>query len=160
MVGHSEFRIPNSEFDRGAETMKTKNLIILAAVVITVLAYIMLFERHRPTSDEATAAAEKVLLDFERDDVTEIVIGRAEGRVRLEKMGEGWRLREPLDFPADSSVGSPTLGSLANLTADRTNRAKPPPRRFRRFALPRCWAGGGTKGGGSGSGGGGGITRG
>jgi hypothetical protein len=99
--------------------MKTKNLIILAAVVITVLAYIMLFERHRPTSDEATAAAEKVLLDFERDDVTEIVIGRAEGRVRLEKMGEEWRLREPLDFPADSSVVSSTLGSLANLTADR-----------------------------------------
>jgi len=99
--------------------MKSKNLAILAAVVIAVLAYIMLFERHRPTSDEATAAAEKVLLDFERDDVIGLVIDRAEGRVRLEKHGEEWRLQEPLDFPADSSVVSSTLGSLANLTADR-----------------------------------------
>jgi len=99
--------------------MKTRNLIILAAVVIAVLAYILLVERHRPTSDESTAAAEKVLLDFERDDVMGIVIERAEGRVRLEKVGEEWRLREPFDFPADSSVVSSTLGSLTNLRADR-----------------------------------------
>jgi hypothetical protein len=111
--------VGDSEFDFGAKTMKTKNLIILAAVVIVVLAYIMLFERHRPTSDESTAAAEKVLRDFERDDVMGIVIDRPEGRVRLEKVGGEWRLREPLDFPADSSVVSSTIGSLANLKADR-----------------------------------------
>ena len=99
--------------------MKTKNLIILAAVVIAVLAYILLFERHRPTSDEATKAAEKVLRDFDRDEVAGIVIERAGSRVRLEKLGEKWRLREPLDFPADDSLVSSTLGSVANLTADR-----------------------------------------
>jgi hypothetical protein len=99
--------------------MKSKNLAILAAVVIAVLAYILLFERHRPASDEATAAAEKVLRDFERDEVVGIVIDRDGGRVRLEKIGEEWRLREPLDFPADSSLVSSTLGSVANLTADR-----------------------------------------
>ena len=99
--------------------MKSRNLIILVVVVIAVGAYIMLVERHRPTSDEATKAAEKVLLDFERDDVMGIVIESAEGRVRLEKAGEEWRLREPLEFPADASVVSSTLGSLANLTADR-----------------------------------------
>jgi hypothetical protein len=99
--------------------MKTKNLVILAAVVIAVLAYILLFERHRPTSDEATKAAEKVLRDFERDEVVGIVIDRAGDRVRLEKIGEEWRLRDPLDFPADSSLVSSTLGSVANLTADR-----------------------------------------
>ena len=99
--------------------MKGKNLVILAAVVIAVLAYIMLVERHRPTSDEVENEAEKILHDFERDDVVGIVIDRAEGRVRLEKIDEEWRLREPLDFPADESVVSSTLGSLANLTADR-----------------------------------------
>ncbi len=99
--------------------MKTKNLIVLAAVVIAVLAYILLFERHRPTSEEATKAAEKVLRDFERDDVVGIVIDREGARVRLEKIDEEWRLREPLDFPADSSIVSSTLGSVANLTADR-----------------------------------------
>jgi hypothetical protein len=99
--------------------MKTKNLIVLAAVVIAVLAYILLFERHRPTSEEATKAAEKVLRDFERDDVVGIVIDREGARLRLEKIDQEWRLREPLDFPADSSIVSSTLGSVANLTADR-----------------------------------------
>ena len=81
--------------------MKPKNLAILAAIVIAVLAYILLVERHRPTSEESTAAAEKVLREFDRDDVTGIVIERAGDRVRLEKYGEKWRLKEPLDFPAD-----------------------------------------------------------
>jgi len=99
--------------------MKGKNLLILAAVVMAVLAYIMLIERHRPTSGEVESEAEKVLQDFDRDQVTTIVIEGDSGRVRLEKVGEAWRLREPLDFPADESVVSSTLGSLANLTADR-----------------------------------------
>jgi hypothetical protein len=99
--------------------MKTKNLVILAAVVIAVLAYILLVERHRPTSDEARREAEKVLRDFEGEEVSSIVIEREGQRVRLEKVNEAWRLREPIDFPADSSVVNSTLGSLANLTADR-----------------------------------------
>jgi hypothetical protein len=99
--------------------MKTKNLLILAAVVIAVLAYILLVERHRPTSEEARKEAEKVLRDFDRDEVAGIVIDRGGARVRLEKVGEDWRLREPLDFPADSSRVSSTLGSVANLTVDR-----------------------------------------
>lgn len=99
--------------------MKGKNLVILAAVVIAVLAYILLVERHRPTSDEAKAEAENVLRDFDRDEVTSIVIELASGRVRLEKVGEAWRLREPLDFAADEAAVSSTLGTLANLQADR-----------------------------------------
>ena len=99
--------------------MKTRNLIILAAVVIAVLAYIMLIERRRPTSEDARSEAEKVLRGFEQDQVAAIVIDREAERVRLEKIDEEWRLREPLDFPADSSVVSSTLGSLANLSADR-----------------------------------------
>lgn len=99
--------------------MKSKNLIILAAIVIAVFAYILLFERHRPTSDEASLAAEKVLRQFERDDVDAIVITNEAGTIRIEKSGEDWRLREPLDFPADSSVISSTLGTLANLNAER-----------------------------------------
>ncbi len=99
--------------------MKGKNLAVLAAVVIAVLAYILFVERHRPTSSEAMAEAEKVLQDFDRDQVTGIVIERDSGRVRLEKVGEAWRLREPLDFAADESAVSSTLGTLASLEADR-----------------------------------------
>ncbi len=99
--------------------MKGKNLIILAAVVIVVFAYIILFERHRPTSDEASQAAEKVLRDFERDDVEAIVLTNETGTMRIEKAEEDWRIREPLDFPAASSEISSTLGTLANLKAER-----------------------------------------
>ena len=54
--------------------MKTKNLVILAAVVIAVGAYVFLFERHQPTSEEAQQEADKVLQDFDSDDVQTIEI--------------------------------------------------------------------------------------
>jgi hypothetical protein len=107
------------KFEKRISEMKTKNLVILAAVVLAVAAYVFFFERHQPTSEEAQQEAEKVLRDFDRDDVQTIVIEGGAGRVRLEKTGEEWRLREPLDFPADESMVSSTLGSLANLSADR-----------------------------------------
>jgi len=99
--------------------MKGKNLVILAAVVMAVLAYIMLIERHRPTSEEMKTEVDKVLQGFDRDEVTGIVIEQDSGRVRLEKVGEAWRLREPVDFAADESAVSSTLGTLANLEAER-----------------------------------------
>ncbi len=99
--------------------MRNRNLIILAAVVLAVAAYIFLFERHQPTSEEARDRAEKVLQDFDRDAVISIEIEGGNGRVRLDKTGEEWRLREPLDYPADTSKVSSTLASLANLEADR-----------------------------------------
>lgn len=99
--------------------MKTKNLVILAAVVILVGAYIFLFERHQPTSDEARRDAEKVLQGLETDDVKELLVIGPEGRVRLEKTDDDWWLREPFLYPADGPTVSSTLSTLAGLTADR-----------------------------------------
>lgn len=99
--------------------MKSKNLVLLVAVVIVVFAYIMLVERHRPTTDEVTQTKGRVLRGFDRDAVVEINIQGEAGAVRLVKNGDLWQLVEPIDYPADSSVVSSTLGSLANLEADR-----------------------------------------
>jgi hypothetical protein len=99
--------------------MKTRNLIILFAVVVAVAAYIFLFERHRPTTDEAKAEAEKVLKDFDREQVREIVVEGGSSSVRLEKTDDAWRLREPIDYPAGESAVSTALGSLAGLETDR-----------------------------------------
>lgn len=99
--------------------MKGKNLTILVAVVVAVAAYIFFFERHRPTTDEADAQAEKVLRDLDRDQVAEIVVKTPSGEVQLHKTGEVWRLREPMDYPADESAVSTALGSLVNLEGER-----------------------------------------
>ncbi len=99
--------------------MKSKNLIILAAIVVLLGAYLFFFERHRPTTDEARRDADKVFRGLEQDDVSGLVVESAEGRVRLEKVGDDWRLREPIDYPADSATVSSTLSSLAGLDADR-----------------------------------------
>ncbi len=56
---------------------------------------------------------------LEQDDVAGLVVESAEGRVRLEKVGDDWQLREPVDYPADSATVSSTLSSLAGLDADR-----------------------------------------
>ena len=99
--------------------MKSKNLAILAAVVIAMLAYILLFERHRPTSEEARRDADKVFQGLEPDDVTGLSIEAGELRVRLEKVDGDWRLREPIDYSADGPTVTSTLSSLAGLKADR-----------------------------------------
>jgi len=99
--------------------MRSKNLVILTAIVLVVAAYIFLFERHQPTSDEARKNAEKIFPDFDQDAVTAIRIEGGTTPVRIEKTGEIWRLREPFDFPADSSAVSSALGSIARLDADR-----------------------------------------
>lgn len=100
--------------------MKSKNLIILAAVVAVFAAYLFFFERHRPTTDEARRDADKVFRGLEADDVTSLLIESADARVRLEKVGDDWQLREPIDYPADSATVSSTLSSLAGLSADRS----------------------------------------
>lgn len=99
--------------------MKTRNLVILTAIVLALGAYIVLFERHRPSSEEAREAADRVLPDFDRDRVVALLIERGGSRLRLEKADGSWRIAEPIDFPADSSTLSSTLGSLANLDAER-----------------------------------------
>jgi hypothetical protein len=99
--------------------VKTKNLVILTAIVLAFAAYIVLFERHRPSSEEAREAADRVLPDFDRDRVVALLIERDGSRLRLEKADDSWRIAEPIDFPADSSTLSSMLGSLASLDAER-----------------------------------------
>jgi hypothetical protein len=99
--------------------MKSKNLIILAAVVAVFAAYLFFFERHRPTTDETRRDADKVFQGLELGEITGVVVVGPEGSVRLEKVGDDWQLREPIAYPADSATVSSTLSSLAGLEADR-----------------------------------------
>jgi hypothetical protein len=99
--------------------VKTKNLLILAAVVLAVAAYVFFFERHRPSSEDARREADAVLPGLERERVTGLRIERDGAVLRLAREGEAWRLVEPMEYPADEATVSSTLGSLANLKAER-----------------------------------------
>lgn len=99
--------------------MKGRNLLILAALVLAVAAYIFLVERHRPSSDEAEEQAQAVIPDLDTDQVTAIRLEGGPEVVRLERRGDAWRLTQPLDFAADSSRVNTLLSSLANLKAER-----------------------------------------
>jgi hypothetical protein len=99
--------------------MKPRNLIILALVVAAVGAYIFLYERHQPTSDEARERANKVFPDLDGDSITSLEVRNSHGEFSLVKSGGEWRLTAPIDFPADSPTVSSLLSSLSNLEQER-----------------------------------------
>ncbi len=99
--------------------MRTRNLIILTAVVIGLAAFIWFYERHQPTSDEARERADKVFPSLERDDVATVSIRNSHGQFNLAKAGEEWLLTGPIDFPADTAAVNSLIGSLVNLSVER-----------------------------------------
>ena len=99
--------------------MRSRSLLILAAIVVGIGAFILLWERHQPSSDERAELADKVLPGLVPDDVREIRIEGGQATVRLVRSGEAWRLQAPIRFDADSSRVNTLLTTLENLEADR-----------------------------------------
>jgi len=99
--------------------MRSKPLIILAALVMVLGAYIYFYERHQLTTSQTEDRAAKVLPDLEEDDIQAISITNPAGTIRLAKDGETWRLTEPIDFPADQGKVTSLLTSLLGLKAER-----------------------------------------
>lgn len=109
--------------------MRTKSLLILAAVVGLFAAYIVLVEVRLPTTDERRAAEKKVL-DLEADDIVAIRIERGDAGLRLERAPAGagdaatgapiWRLTAPLSAPADPLLAGDLAAALAALERQRT----------------------------------------
>ncbi|MCP4900453.1 MAG: DUF4340 domain-containing protein [bacterium] len=99
--------------------MRNKNLVILTIVVAAFAAYILLFDRHRPTTEEVAAKEDRALPGLDRENVQSVELTSETGYVRLDKHGDTWRLIEPIDFPADSAQVDSLLGSLESLDVDR-----------------------------------------
>jgi hypothetical protein len=100
--------------------MRSRNLIILAAVVAVVGAFIGFFERHQPTTDERAERADRVLGSLDEDEVASLVVRSPRGAVRLERTGDDWRLVEPVDYPADDDAVRSLLRSIGRLDVERT----------------------------------------
>jgi hypothetical protein len=99
--------------------MKTRNVIILAVIVLAVGAYLFFYERHQPTTHEVAERADKVFPTLERDEVESIEVVNSHGEFQLVRDGDDWKLLKPIEFPADTPTVNSLLSSLVGLRKER-----------------------------------------
>lgn len=100
--------------------MRSRNLIILTAVVAALGAFIYFVERHQPTTEERIERADRVFPDLDEDEVVGVEIDGSDGPIRLARTDREWRLIEPVDYPADDSTVHALIAAIAALDAERT----------------------------------------
>lgn len=108
--------------------MRPRTVLVLLIVVVALLAFIWLYERELPTSDER-AELEKRLVRVDSNEVTALEIIHGDERVVLEQVapdeeraqGESeWRIVEPLTARADEDQVENLVDSLTTLDKRRT----------------------------------------
>ncbi len=116
--------------------MRPKTLLVLAALVAVLVAFVWFIERDLPSSQERVAQARKVV-DLEPDAVERVVIARPEGVIELvrdpapapaNEEGAGqdgprwgaWRLIQPLEASADAAAVDSLVSRLVELEKKRT----------------------------------------
>jgi hypothetical protein len=122
--------------------MRPRTLLVLFLIVAGLSAFIWFYERDLPSTDERRAA-EKKILDVEKDEVREIVLEVGDRVVRLERQGltfeadgepEGaeeaadsklldsrtWRLVDPIAARADERAVNGLLDTLHGLERERS----------------------------------------
>ena len=100
--------------------MSTRKLLILTGVFLALLAFVVLWERHQPTSEEK-AKAKKRLLDLDAKEVASLVVERPDQpTVELSRKDGRWVLEGPKGGAADADDGG---------RARLRPRAARPPRR-------------------------------
>lgn len=99
--------------------MRSRNLIILTAVVAALGAFIFFVERHQPTTLEVVKRANRVFPDLDVNVVEAVELQTSQGPIRLAAVNKEWRLVEPIDFPADAAAVRSLLGAIADLDVER-----------------------------------------
>jgi hypothetical protein len=116
--------------------MKPRTLLILLALVLGLGAFIWLYERKLPSSEERETLGKKVFA-LEKGDVTAIAIDAPKGSVRLEKApavkpaqekkkdaaaepAADWRLTRPLTARADAFAVDRLLDAVTSLAKTNT----------------------------------------
>ena len=95
--------------------MSTRKLLILTGVFFALLAFVVLWERHQPTSDEA-AKARKRLVDLDPKEVSRLVLERADqAKVELVREDGRWTLAGPKGGAADAVTADGLAADLARL---------------------------------------------
>ena len=91
------------------------------AIAVAVLGAFVWFWEVEGADERAAAeqAAKEVFPELAAQDLTALVLRTTDQQsVRLERDADGWRLREPIDFPADSQVADALAGAVADLVTE------------------------------------------
>ncbi len=96
--------------------MSTRKLLILTAVFLGLFAFVVLYERKQPTSEERAAQAKR-FLELKADDVTALQIERPDlPKVELKRSpGGGWRIEAVPSGRADAFTVDGLLADLGKL---------------------------------------------
>ncbi len=108
--------------------MKPRSVLILAALVAALAAFLWLVDRKAPSTDERSADAKK-LVAIEAGDVERVVLESSAGRLVLvreateepaDTEARRWRLEAPVDARADGDEVESFLEALTGLEVSRS----------------------------------------
>jgi len=97
--------------------MSPRRLAILTGVLVLLFAFVALFERKMPTTQERVDRGD-VLWDVNDAKIGRIEIGRDNTVLTFEREGEAWQMTRPDAYPADSGTLSALLSDLARPTRE------------------------------------------
>ncbi|MBZ5587719.1 MAG: DUF4340 domain-containing protein [Acidobacteriia bacterium] len=103
--------------------MRIGRLIALAFVVVGLGTYILLYERHKPTTDELKEQADKLFVGFDQAKAKKVVVTNPHGTFELVKDKDTWRLKAPLADQANQGAVSSLLFSMSGVKAERAFKA-------------------------------------
>jgi hypothetical protein len=103
--------------------MKTRNTLILLAVVAAIAAFIMFYERKQPNTEEAKRQSQNVV-NFNRETLDGIIIQNGDDKIELRRHDRKWRLEAPIKDQADSSLVDNLIFDLEGWQKETTIAAK------------------------------------
>jgi Domain of unknown function (DUF4340) len=103
--------------------MKWKTTLALFVIAAAVYAYLVLVERNRPGTEEATRRAQNVV-NLDRSKIDGIVIQNGDDKIDIRKHDDKWRLELPIKDQADASLVNNLLTDVENWSKDASISTK------------------------------------
>ena len=111
--------------------MPTKKLLVLSGVFLALLAFVVLYERKQPTSEERAKSAKR-LVEVNAEDVVSVLLERP-GLPKVELLRREknrWTLKGDPEGPADGVVAENLVGDLGRLDVVGEVRTDVDPKEF------------------------------
>lgn len=95
---------------------KFRTTLILVAVFAALLAFVYFFEKDREVKDQSsTEEMTYDLINFDKEQVKEIIFEQSDKKTRVVKEGAGWKIVEPITYQARANKISDTLDKINEL---------------------------------------------